>query len=254
MTLHKQRVIPIVLAIILVVSTIIVFTHLVGEREEAGQQQALYYDSLATEYPNQTLNNMIISIFKKYGYKLKIYEGYKAGVEELKDMSIYDIVVIRAHGGYNNNKTTGKPLGSYVFTGTPYNPYMYFNDQKNNYLVPGVIPLPGGGYSQEYFVASPRFFAKYTMFKKDSIVILATCFGMNDDILAKTLLAKGVKVVISWNGSITAHHLDYTLPLIVEKTLDILSKSSDVEELKVLEKIIPPDPIAGARLQVACKE
>ena len=223
-----------------------------------GGLRALYYDSLAREYPNETLEETVVSLLEGAGYRVDVYVGANATLGPLEDIGEYDLVIIRAHGAYNGDPRSGRPLGSYVYTG------LYMREAEALYgekwvshairaglIAPAVIPPPGWNGSlsglPEYVAVSPRFFEEYLgRFQRHPIIIVDGCYGLNDERLADIFLSHGARAFIAWKGDVT---LDWS-DTILARTVKLLVKGYEPSGIPELLGGSSVDPATGGRLLV----
>ncbi len=222
---------------------------------------ALYYDPLYREYPNYTLDAIIITTLESHGYDVDVYLGKNATLDQLTDLQKYQLVIIRAHGGYSNGTSGPYPPGEYIFTGLHYNESILEYGEnintwiKKGYLALGVIPPQGKEPSREeleklpkYLVIGPKYIEKETTVKQNSVFIVFGCYTFEDGTLARILLEKGAIVYVGWKGGVTPEYMDGILPGIINTYL-----SKGINGLKSFVNNSPPDPHTNGRLQILLK-
>lgn len=270
--LGKKTKLAIIIAVtILVVSTIFLetlfsnqfmFVHennLINNNVENSREEkrVLIYDPLSREYSNPELIDLLMKTFTQHNYTVDIYIGKNATLDPLYHLDRYDIIILRAHGGYNNNSKIPEPVGQYVFTG------IYFNEAikiygknkiydllKHHYIVKGVIPRNGVSIYELplYVVVSPLFFKdKISSLKNDTIIIYTGCYGLDDDVLANIFLDKGAYAYLSFKGNVTLVFGDQILEIIPVR----IAKGEDIVEIyKSLNETQIRDPYTGAELEI----
>ena len=218
--------------------------------------RALIYDPLYREYPNNTLVETLRGMLESHGYQVDVYLGSNATLDVFLEMGFYDIVVIRAHGGYTNRSVGPYPPGGYIYTGLHvdeavklYGPSIY-NWIRRGILAEGVIPPPGASVEDlsklpRYVVVSPKFLREKLTVRPGSVFIFFGCYGMNTGKLASIILSKGASAFIAWNGGVTVNYMDRVLPQIVYSYL-----KGGLQALLNSVNNTPPDPTTGARLEV----
>ncbi len=219
---------------------------------------ALLYDSLYREYPNETLIDELVSLLESNGYQVYLYQGINATLDPLVSLNKLDLIIIRAHGAYNDDPK--RPLGSYIYTGLRYEEaktlYDGYVDEnlENGLLALAVIPPPGVELNEtiletlpKYVAVSPEYIDRHLgILKNDTIVIAAGCYTSNDDILADIFLNKGAKAFIGWKGEITQSYMDrVTLELV-----KLLLEGRNPSDLPVLLGDMIKDPLANGTLVV----
>ncbi len=87
-------------------------------------------------------------MLESHGYQVDIYLGRNATLEVFLEIGFYDIVIIRAHGGYTNRSVGPYPPGGHIYTELHvdeavklYGPSIY-NWIRKGILAEGVIPPP----------------------------------------------------------------------------------------------------------------
>lgn len=227
--------------------------------------RVLIYDSLAREYPNTTVINVLRNTFKEYGYEIDIYIGKNATLDPLFNIDKYSIIILRAHGAYNSDPLINKPLGSYIYTGVYIDEAIkiygkdYVDKMLNsNMIVLGVIPPPGTKLTKElierlpkYVVVSPLFFDKNIKRLPESIIVFTGCYGFDDTILAEIFVKKGAKAYISFKGNVTWPHGDAVLDTLMRIYLTTHDISKAYYSLK---NMLIMDPITGAELKILLKD
>ncbi|MCE4613992.1 MAG: hypothetical protein F7B60_00450 [Desulfurococcales archaeon] len=220
--------------------------------------RALYYDSLYREYPNDTLDALIVTTLESRGYDVDVYLGKNATLDQLVNLQQYQLVIIRAHGGYSNRTAGTYPPGEYIFTGLYYNEsVMKYGENintwiKKGYLALGVIPPPGKKPSQEeleklpkYLVVGPKFIEEKTVVEQGSIIIVFGCYTFEDGTLAKIMLDKGALAYVGWKGGVTPEYMDRILPGTVNAYL-----SHGLNGLRNFVNNTLPDPQSDGKLRI----
>ena len=246
--------------IIAVALAVAVFSSHHGSPRSSGEsvKKALIYDSLYREYPNQKLLGNLTSTLRMHGYSIDIYLGENASLGPLENITHYSLVIVRAHGAFNNNPSIGYPVGTYIYTGLHVDEAlkMYGKDAEKladrGYLAEGVIPPPGMPLTKEnlaklpkYVTVSPRFFRG--AFPRGAIVFYSGCYGLDDDTLGNVFLDKGASAYIAWHGNVTWSHMDRALEVFVAKLLSGENARRAAAETNVL---VGPDPSSKARLGI----
>jgi len=261
----EKRVLVITVAALIVAAALgvaVLSSHHAPHRNLEGVKRALIYDSLYREYPNNRLIENLTSTLRMHGYQVDIYLGRNATLSPLENITHYSLVIIRAHGAFNNNPNIGYPIGTYIYTGLHVDEALkiYGSDAKKladrGYLAEGVIPPPGMPLTKEnlaklpkYVTVSPRFFRDFSRgeFPKGAIVIYFGCYGLDDDTLGNVFLDKGASAYIAWRGNVTWSHMDRALQVLVAK---LLSGKDARQAVAQTNAIVGPDPSSKARLGV----
>ncbi len=222
---------------------------------EGVPRRVLVYDSLYREYPNDQLLVDLVSLFESHGYRVDVYKGVNATLDPLVALGEYGIVILRAHGAYNGDPGSGKPLGSYVYTGlyvveaqALYSPQYIEEGMEEGYFSPAVIPRPGVPLDElpEYLAVSPKFFRDQLGGLPGSIVFFTGCYGMDDDRLGSVFVGEGAYIYLGWVGNVTWIHSDDYLLSYMRALLDT---GDPLEALAVADQEVGPDPYTGARVE-----
>ncbi len=221
--------------------------------------KALIYDPLYREYPNDTLVETLRGMLESHGYQVDVYLGRNATLEVFLEMGFYDIVIIRAHGGYANRSVGPYPPGGYIYTGLHvneavelYGPSIYYWIRRG-VLAEGVIPPPGATVEDisrlpRYVVVSPKFLKEKLTVRPGSIFVFFGCYGMSTEELPDIVLSKGASAFIAWNGGVSVNYMDKVLPQIIESYLE-----GGLNALLDAVNQTPPDPLTGAKLEVTLR-
>ncbi len=221
--------------------------------------KALIYDPLYREYPNDTLVETLRGMLESHGYQVDVYLGRNATLEVFLEMGFYDIVIIRAHGGYANRSVGPYPPGGYIYTGLHvneavelYGPSIYYWIRRG-VLAEGVIPPPGATTEDipklpRYVVVSPKFLEEKLTVRPGSIFLFFGCYGMSTEELPDIVLSKGASAFIAWNGGVSVNYMDKVLPQIIESYLE-----GGLSALLDRVNQTPPDPLTGAKLEVTLR-
>ena len=224
-----------------------------------GAPEALYYDSLAREYPNPALRDAIVSVLEEHGYNVTVLEGRMAGLEALENLGKYSLIIIRAHGAYNGDPGSGRPLGTYIYTGLRYEEAAEALGRRaldrllrSGDVALGVVPPPGyRGDPRElpkYIAVSPQFLERHNhRFKPGAIVVFSGCYGADDERLASVFLSRGAGAFIGWRGNVSWGVSDASLEELVRLLAAGRSPESAVSSLPAS---LREDPFTGAVLVV----
>jgi len=215
---------------------------------EGVPRRVLIYDSLAREFPNPALVSMLVRLFESSGFQVDVYQGFNASLDPLVAISEYGVVILRAHGAYNGDPGTGKPLGAYVYTGLYYYEAQVIYDGyvdegvEKGYFAKATIPARGDE-SPLYLAVSPLFFEENLGKLNNTIVFFTGCYGADDDRLASVFLDKGAQAFIGWKGNVTWTHADEYL---MEWARALVETGDPVEAYVAADTVIGPDPYTGA--------
>jgi len=211
-------------------------------------RRVLIYDSLSREFPNPALTSALVQLFESAGFQVNVYQGFNASLDPLVAISEYGVVILRAHGAYNGDPETGKPLGAYVYTGLYYYEAQVIYDGyvdeglEKGFFAKAIIPARGGE-SPLYLAVSPLFFEENLARLDGTIVFFTGCYGADDDRLANVFLAKDAQAYLGWKGNVTWTHADNYL---LEWARALVETGDPVEAYEAANTAIGPDPYTGA--------
>ncbi len=217
---------------------------------DAAPRRVLIYDSLYREYPNDDLLEFLVRLFEENGFEVDVYRGINATLDPLVAIQEYGIVILRAHGAYNGDPESGKPLGAYVYTGLyVYEAQALYGDYVNDGLREGYFAkariMASGEGSPLYLAVSPLFFDDQLGKLNNTIVFFTGCFGADDDRLAKVFLSHGAQVYLGWRGNVTWTHADTFLASWAER----LAETGDpLEAYQYAMQKAGADPYTGAQV------
>lgn len=247
-----------VLAALLVVAAAAALTLLQpgGGGGPGGGRRALIIDSLYEWVPNDELLNFLVDALSKAGYEVKVIKGADATVDAFRNITLYDVVIMRTHGGYLKPGDTlgGVTLEDYapvVFTGEPFSECLplsckYYLERLSEEVVAGEFRM--GGEEVRVFALTPLFFRKLKgEFRRGAVVILASCYGLSGRLLADALLDKGASYFISWDWKVSPHQMDEGLSLLIEEA--VVNGVEWGEAVELVSNKLGPDPWGGGVLK-----
>ena len=251
----KRRIlsVTIVFTVIIVASLCYYFTY--SPRESS--RRAVIYDSLHKFIPNDRLLKQLKFLLNSSGYEVDVFVDNNATVENFRKIIDYDLIIIRAHGGFLPKGIEImnyylKDHMAFIFTGELYDPGKYVLEQRALKIMIGKFRHENGSYT-EVFAVSPLFILGLNgAFRKGSVVIIASCYGLTGEALAKSFLTKGASVYIAWPGDVTTEHMDKALYMLLEKVLR--DNMSWVEAVKYVNETLGPDPYYNSFLDYRVKE
>ncbi|MEM1908669.1 MAG: hypothetical protein QXT79_04795 [Thermofilaceae archaeon] len=220
-------------------------------------KSALIIDSLYDWTPNDRLLARLVQTFSDAGYSVKVIKGRDATVDAFRNLTAYDVVIVRCHGAYfkAGEVLGGRVLGDaapVVFTGEEFSECLplsckYYFERLREEVVRGDFQL--GENAVSVFALTPIFFEGLEgRFREGSVVIVASCYGLAGRLLADALLSKGVTYFISWDWKVSLEHMDEGLEALVEEAV-----AKGVGWVKAVENVnnrLGPDPLGGGRLRL----
>ena len=208
--------------------------------------RAAIVDQLSLTQPNPTFVDTVTEILKESGYAVDYHPGEEVTVEFYRSFPAqpYDLIIYRVHSALG--REDGEPADWVtLFTSDSYRESWYVDEQKTRRLS-----------KVSYYEDGPPYFGIMPDFVRSSMkgnlrgstVVLMGCDGLATDTIAKALVDKGAKAVVSWNGLVTGDHTDAA----AEQLLRHLA----TERLPLGEAVrktaaeIGPDPAYGSVLRL----
>ncbi|MCS7104635.1 MAG: hypothetical protein NZ954_03615 [Thermofilaceae archaeon] len=244
-------------ALLLTVFALIVVLVFTPPPPQQSRRSALIIDSLYEWMPNEDVIKYMVDALSKVGYEVTVIKGRQADVAAFSNLSLYDLVVIRCHGAYLSpgESLGGRVLSDYapvVFTGEIFSECLpfsckYYLERLREEVIRGDFQV--GESTVSVFALTPVFFEDMGgNFRKGSVVIVASCYGLSGRTLADVLIRKGVSFYISWDWKVSPHHMDESLKMLVEEAL--VKGRGWVEAVEVTAGILGPDPLGGGKLKI----
>jgi hypothetical protein len=174
--------------------------------EESGPKTAAIVDQLSLTQPNPDFAETTTSILESAGYSVDYYPGEEVTVEFYRDLPThgYDLILLRVHSGLARDY--GEPTG-YVslFSGQPFSESEYAEERAAGLV--GRATYYDGGPS--VFGIVPDFIESTMKGRFDgATVLMLGCDGLITDTTAEAFVRKGAKVVVGWDGRVSAEHTD----------------------------------------------
>ena len=219
--------------------------------EEEDFVKAVIIDGLS-DFPGEPFINNVSEILEKAGYRVEVFKPEEVVVELYENLPSggYDIIILRVHCGPLNDVLadgTKVPRGTVFFTTEEYNEKKYRNLQERNLLAVGNIR---GELDKSYFTIPPWFFESASQGNfSNSTIILDSCYGFYHQapfIMADTLIRKGARAFIGWDGEVQAKHTDTAVTELLKL---MFNESLEAEE--AVEKVrehVGPDPFYKSQL------
>ncbi len=229
--------------------------------ERRGQgRAALVIDALYEWTPNDTLLRSVVEILSRAGYSVRVVKGREATVDSFRNITLYDLVIVRCHGAYfkAGDSLGGRVLADnapIVFTGEVFTECLpfsckYFSERLGEEVVRGEFAY--GNRTVSVFALTPLFFERLQGgFRRGAVVIVASCYGLTGRLLADALLGKGASVFISWDWKVSPEVMDAALRMLLEEAL--LKGRGWPEAVEAVDRALGPDPLGGGRLKAVAR-
>ena len=180
--------------------------------EETSQMRAAILDGLAADYPNQTFIESAVEVLREAGFEVDVYGPENISLSLLKDLPSegYSLVVFRVHGG-----RIRQPIGLFIGGGLfieKCGPESHRDEVESGYLLLGRPFLS----NETYCVAPPHYISEklHGTFKR-TLIIAASCFTGNDNVMASAFFERGAGAYIGFRGEISPDYADaFTIKLL----------------------------------------
>ncbi|MDW8034276.1 MAG: hypothetical protein RMI79_05050 [Nitrososphaerota archaeon] len=195
-------------------------------------------DSIGLTRPNPEFIEEAKRILSEAGLSVDIYEGEKVTINLLRRISGYELLIFRTHSAVAQSDGY-----LYIFSAERYNRSGYKIEQLEGIVREARPFIEGEG---PYFALRADQLGGQGGLE-ETIIILMGCNGTNSQKTIKTLLIKGAKAIIAWNGYVDLNYTDkITLNLIKAVYAEAVSYP---EAVKKLMEQHGPDPIYKSKLE-----
>jgi hypothetical protein len=127
----------------------------------------------------------------------------------------YKLIILRVHAGINE----GLGNSTFLFTSENYSQQRYAEEQLTDQIRPGVINLQEK--DNPVFSIGPAFFLNSMKGNfQGTTIVISSCYGLHNDLLAKALVAKGTSSVIGWENLVSLDHTDRAAMLLSKYLLE----------------------------------
>jgi len=203
-------------------------------------EKAAIIDQIHDSIPNIDFQNQATEYLELAGYEVDLYTTKDIDVDFYKKLPSmkYNFIVIRTHGTQDENNNNATML----FTGEIYDDSKHVLEQLSDQVGRGapllLDSLPSDAKELESLYESISDQVFFTVGSKlvddlmvdtfpDSVILIGGCQTIENHDLAISLMKRGAKKVIGWNGSITASDNDQ---IILEFLEMVLIKNEDMKE------------------------
>ena len=172
----------------------------------SGGPRAAIVDQLSLTQPNPTFVQTARDLLERVGYAVDYHPGEEITVEFYRNFppQPYELIIFRVHSALG--REDDQPVDWVtLFTSDVYHETWYVEEQKTRRLS-----------KVSYYKDGPPYFGIMPDFVKssmkgdlrDTTVVLMGCDGLATETIAKALVEKGAKAVVSWNGLVSGEHTD----------------------------------------------
>jgi hypothetical protein len=206
------------------------YTWRLSASNEHSSHRAALIDELSVTYSDAVFLNNATKSLEATGYAVDYFGPDKVTVGLFQDLPSkeYGIIIVRAHTGAQS-----------ILTAEHYSPSQYVYEQLTDRL------------TEAYLTNYPPYFAVTAQFVihemrgqlQDSIVIIMGCGGLEGKPeLATAFLDKGARMVIGWDGSVSATYTD----IATASVLELFATGEPLQDAVGL--VAKPDPVYKGQL------
>lgn len=237
---------------IVVVSVLLVVSRSGGQPEAApaaatsAGPRAAIVDQLSLTQPNPEFVDTVTDVLEQAGYAVDYSPGEKVSIEFYRTFPAqpYDLLIYRVHSALGQED--GQPADWVtLFTAVPYNNNQYVDEQRKRRL--SKVSYYEGG--PPYFGIMPEFVRSSMKGNlQGSIVLLMGCDGLATETIAKALVDRGAKAVVSWDGLVSGDHTDAAVEQLLRHL--VTEKLTLREAVDKTAAEVGADPTYGSTLRL----
>ncbi len=187
--------------------------------------KAAIVDQLYTNYPNETFTTEVKKTLEAYGFQVDVYQGSDVTVWLYQNLPSYDykLIILRTHSG--TMQGSQGHITETLFTNEPYTTVKYPLEQL---FGDKLMMVQTSNNSARFFGIRPNFIIYSTKDNfRNTVVIVAGCSGLRDNILASAFTLKGASAFLAWNSSVG---LDYVDKATISLVKNLLSDKRTLKE------------------------
>ncbi len=180
--------------------------------------KAAIVDQLYTVYPNENFTIEVKETLEHYGFQVDVFQGSEVTVDFYRNLPSYDykLIILRSHSGTMRRPQEAELPGVYLFTNEPYNQLKYTFEQFDDRL----MTVRATEDSPSLFAITPKFVSESMKGNfRNTVVIVAGCSGLRDNILASAFTLKGASAFLAWNSSVGLDYVDKATTSLVKNLL-----------------------------------
>ena len=205
---------------------------------ENAPKRAAIIDGIGLTKPNPEFIEEAKNALSRAGLSVEVYVGEKVTINLLRSIGGYEMLILRTHSAVS--QTDGY---LYIFSAERYNRNQYVIEQMEGIVREARTFIEG---ESPYFALRADQLGGENGLKGTTIIIMG-CNGTNSYKTIKTLLIRGAKAIIAWNGYVDLTYTDkITLNLIKAVYTEGLSYKEAIEKIM---KQYGPDPIYKSKLE-----
>lgn len=202
-------------------------------RSEESTYRAVIVDQLALTEPNAGFVANVTGMLEGSGYEVDYVPGEEVTVDFYRELPSrgYELLVLRVHTARFEAESLTMPdpakkqellqtFGEdvFLFTSEPYDQSKYAQERERRQLF--AVRYRQGG-DQRYFGVTPHFVQ--SAMKGDfggATIVLMGCDGLLFDNTPRTLVERGAKAVIGWDGLVSGAHTDAATEALLRHLLE----------------------------------
>jgi len=155
-------------------------------------QRAVIIDPLHNVTTDLNFTGEACELLLSNGYKVDTLIGDDVTVEALKQISGYDLVILRVHSGVFDE-------GIWFFTCEEFDGSKYVLEQLSGEVHIATCPSD----PRLLFAVGSRFVAHYLGELDGSLIVLMGCDGLSENDLSEAFVEGGAVGVVGWDGPVT---------------------------------------------------
>ena len=250
-----KKIIETSITLAFIIITAISVYYILTPQENKTSKKAIILDSLSDEVPDNGAIKEIAKILQENGYNVTIITGKNVTVDTFRNLTSYTLIIIRSHGGYlkpgdvvGNVKFTD--INPVIFTAQKYKPCIITNCEYLQERLKGEVT---GGTTTTFkkiiYTLTPLFIEHLPgKFKDETTIILASCYGLKSDKLAKAFIKKGAKYFISFEEKVTPQYLDQILKIIIKNKF--VNGMTWKKAIQITNDTFGPDPVTRQKIKI----
>jgi hypothetical protein len=240
---QKRRRLAILSAAMVAVLVVAVVTLAVWEGgQPKGGGSVAIVDMFYSQSPNFT--DQAVATLRAHGISYYVYKDSEVNVDLYRSLPSfgYKLIILRVHAGISEG--SGQP--AFLFTSENYSAQEYPVEQLSDQIQPGVINL--ATKENPVFSVGPGFVADAMNGEfRGATVIISSCYGQQNTLLADAFLKRNATSVIGWDGLVTLGHTDEAVQAML---ISVLSGHGVRQSMDEAMAEVGPDPAYNSTLGI----
>jgi len=231
----------------------------------SGPLTAAIVDQAGLTNPNPALADSATRTLEQAGYLVDYIPSEQVTVNFYRDLPKlgYDLLIMRTHSGFYLDFVPRDD--AFLFTSEPYSDTEHLDDQRAKRLIKASVYTEGRSISLEptptpeipnlgrsavqYYFGIPVEFIRKSMrgdFQGATVIVMG-CNGLSSEGLAKALVDRGAGQVLSWDGLVSAQHVDAATTSLLDLLITAGLPIADAVAQTMQQ--VGPDPEYGSVLR-----